>query len=115
MDEIIEAAATAIDQVPNMFHRHNDWTSDSVPGLPNEVCRYDGDGDPLVVERFATFEEAEAGIRRLVSDARARAAIAAIMPVIGERFASDVSWCPDCPDDIRALASTMAAEVGKCP
>lgn len=104
MDDIIEAAVTSA--LLSM-------TRDNLRADQMEVlCHGDGRGTiaPKVLHRAMA------------------AAIAAIMPAIGERMAREVEsvpcdhWkrctCTQCElnqagDDLRALANTMAAEVGK--
>lgn len=84
MSEMIERVARAIAHV-SVFSRFNDWTSDHVPGLPVEVCRYGADGEPeiVVITRFpATVGEAVA-LSGVVADLRARAAIAAMKSPTG--------------------------------
>lgn len=90
MDEIIEAAARALYE------------------------------DYMRTLGFPAIWDLEPEHRRQEYSTAARAAIAAIMPAIGERMIAEV-FSPAGTDRtlygprIRALANTMAAKVGKCP
>lgn len=100
MDDIIEAAARAIEA---------------------ELAR-----EEMVLADLLNLSMIMRDLRRDVAEKSARAAIAAIMPAIGERMAGEVAnyvrkmksadkqpMFSDLPMNLRALASTMAEEVGK--
>lgn len=61
VEEAVRAALAEWDALPETFTRFNDWTSDSVRGLPGELCRYgrEGEDEIIVIDRFRTEEEAE--------------------------------------------------------
>ena len=61
-----------------LFSRYNDWTSDRVPGLPIEICRYGKEGEDEIVARYAGHLDEIDVLRREVGKARARAALQAL-------------------------------------
>lgn len=75
----IRKVAKAIDAV-QMFSRIDDWSSSRKPGYPVEICRYGKRGEPeiVVVKRFKTGTSESEALRKMVSEARARAAIEAM-------------------------------------
>jgi hypothetical protein len=76
---MVEKVARAIDGV-QLFIRYNDWASDRVEGSPVEICRYGRDDEPeiVVVRRFGVGKKEEDALYEVVSEERARAAIAAM-------------------------------------
>lgn len=76
--QIIDVAA-AIDAV-QLFSRYNDWTSDSVPGMPVEICRVGADNEDeiVVVMRYSADVSESDALSECVSKARAVAALRAM-------------------------------------
>ena len=90
MTDEIQVVARAIEGV-RLFVRWNDWTSDHVPGLPIEICRWTGDYDESceVVARYPGKHEndGEKHLEHHVTEARALSAIAALDAARGDQVA----------------------------
>lgn len=128
MDEIIEAAARAIDEATIGY-------SIRLTKLTDDGSEYTATIDGHEPRVFEDMDDAREWVGHITREAKARAVIAAIMPAIGERMAGICENMPiqiyrdegmgvvgrsckpatfdDAADRIRALANTMAAEVGK--
>lgn len=80
MSEMIDRAAQALADLPCIFERWNDWTSNHVPGLPVEICTEDVAGGLIVIARYPGQREGDGfeHLARHKNEARVRAVLTAI-------------------------------------
>lgn len=70
----VERVLAAIDAV-ELFSRYNDWTSDHVPCLPIEICRFGADGEDeiVIVKRFPAAHGESQALADCLREAQASA------------------------------------------
>lgn len=85
---LVEKVKQALQFVPSVWHRMDNWTSDCVPGKPYQICccGSENEDEIVVLGAFATQAEADEAQIDKVLELRARAALAAARPD-GEREA----------------------------